>query len=152
MNRPIFRPPSPYGPEAFKTYEIRAPLASHWRIATCEEVACEAYVGGWITEVDIRTPLGQFQADYIRQRSGRAFREEWTAPSIVAFTFEAGQRCFASDTHRVRVDRAEFYLVRAGDWRTEARSAWTRRHARPEDWVEDFAEHQGRLAEIRERG
>jgi hypothetical protein len=68
-----------------------------------------------------------------------------TADCITVFRFETGQRCFAE--HRTR---PEFYAVWAGDWR--ANLGVIRRHTRPIDWVEDFCEHLGQLADAHARG
>lgn len=134
-----------------KTYEIKSPLSTHTRPATCEEVDCKHQRDGWTTAVDERTELGQRQAHYIRKESGRSFREERTPNGWASFTFPAGQRCFASSSHRVPVGRPEIYVVRGGDWRGNPLRE-SMRHTRPEFWVEDFAEHQAGIAKLVERG
>ncbi|HEX2657858.1 MAG TPA: hypothetical protein VHU40_06285 [Polyangia bacterium] len=95
--------------------------------------------------MDESTDLGKQQAAYIRQRSGRTFREQRTGAGLTVFTFESGQRCFAD--HRTR---PEIFAVQGGDWRQQTGPA--QRHQRPADWVEDFQENQGRLAELHARG
>ncbi len=48
--------------------------------------------------IDESTDLGREQAAYIRQRSGRSFREMRTAvgpDALTVFRFDSGQRCFA---------------------------------------------------------
>jgi hypothetical protein len=57
---------------AMKTYSIRSPHDTLVR-AACEQVGCEAWRHGWDSVIDERTNLGQFQASYIRQSSGRTF-------------------------------------------------------------------------------
>lgn len=133
----------PVGPvQAYKTYQLASPVSTHYRDGTCDEAGCLAQQHGWQTSVDETTELGQKQAHYIRKISGRRFTEQRTI-GLTVFVFEAGQRCFA--THKVPLDRPEFYVVRDGDWREYGRP---RMHSRPDDWVDDFAEHQDRIARV----
>src|SRR5690606_34697531 len=111
----------------------------------CEDAGCLAWRYGWETRVDEGTELGRAQAAYIRHQSGRTFREIRTAEGLTVFRFEPYQRCFAE--HRTR---PEVYLVRGGDWRRDL--GLIRRHTRPADWVEDFGEHQQRIADQQRRG
>lgn len=135
---------------AYKTYRIVSPIATHYRPATCAEVGCEPYQRGWVTTIDEGTELGQRQAHFIRANRG-GFTETRTEGGLTEFRFEAGQRCFASDSHRVSLDRPELYLVQGGDWRGNP-TGYRRQHANAADWVDDFGEHQQRLADLRERG
>lgn len=136
---------------AYKTYELKAPIATHYRIATCQEVECEQYARGWITRCDTSTDIGVRQAKYIVDKSGRAFREITSAnhPNIRAFKFSPGQRCFA--THQVSLERNVLYVVRGGDWRGNPRGE-RRVHTKAEHWVEDFSEHQSKLANEIQKG
>ncbi len=136
-------------PASMKTYALAAPLATHFRPVTCEEVGCAAQAAGWRTVTDEATEIGQRQAHYIRSQSGRRYAETREG-ALTVFTFEAGQRCFAA--HQLPLEREPLYLVRGGDWRGNPRGTRTRIHQRPEDWVEDFAEHQQNLAALLERG
>lgn len=129
----------------FKTYEILAPLSTHFRPATCEEIECPAYVNGWKTIV----PADSGAAQYIRSgTSGRRFVEAQSPYEIengltdgmAEFIFEPGQKCFASDKHRVPLEREPLYIARGGDARGNPLRE-RRVHTRPEDWTEDFAEH-----------
>lgn len=141
--RPITRiiPSAPAG--AFQTFRIISPPDRMVR-AACEQVGCPAWLHGWETRVDESTDLGKAQADYIRQKAGRTYREMRTGP-LTVFRFLPKQRCFAE--HQTR---PETFLVRGGDWRQN--TGLIRQHQKPADWVEDFAEHQGRLAEQQRRG
>src|SRR5579859_7238329 len=78
-------------------------------VAACHEVRCEAWQFGWHTLADERTPLGREQAAYIRQRSGRTFRELGSPDGMTVFRFESRQRCFAE--HRTKPAR---WIVRSG--------------------------------------
>lgn len=72
----------------------------YWREVGCQDIDCPKYTNGWTTTVDTSTELGQAQAQYIRKRSGRKFREERTALTLVHFIFESGQICFDLEKHR----------------------------------------------------
>jgi hypothetical protein len=127
---------------AYRTFAVTAPLATHFRRATCEEAGCAAFTNGWVTRVQ-----NPEQADYIRRNSGRTFDER--EPGV--FVFAAGQVCFGASDHRVRIERGEHYLVRDGDWRGNP-TGNVRRHTSSSLWVEEFAEHQDFLKTIKERG
>jgi hypothetical protein len=141
----MFRIQPALGVGAYQTYSITAP---HDRTvkAACEEVGCAAWLNGWQSTVDESTELGQRQAAYIRQQSGRTFHEQRTAAGLTVFTFDSHQRCFAD--HRTR---PEIYAVRDGDWRGNP-TGRTRMHANARDWTEDFGEHQQRIADQHEKG
>lgn len=142
----------PIGPvTAYRTFQVSRPLSSHWRRATCEEVQCSNFLNGWRTYIDVTTDLGKEQADYIRRHSGRSFTEETATDGRTAFTFAAGQACFAADGHRTPLEREGIYIARGGDWRGNP-TGEKRVHARPADWVEEFAEHQDWLTTLKERG
>lgn len=133
--------------QAYKTYDLRAPIETHFRTATCVEVGCEAHQHGWSTTVDVGTPLGARQANYIRLQSGRHFTAV-EAGTLVTFTFPAGQTCFRS--HKTAIGRDPVLSVRGGDWRGS--TGLLRRHVRADDWVHDFAEHQDKIKTQIERG
>lgn len=140
----LFRP-DPVGPvHAYKTYQIVSPLSTHFRDGTCDEAGCLAQRYGWKTPVDESTEFGQRQAYYIRAQSGRRFTEERTAAGLTEFTFEAGQKCFA--THKIPLERPELYVVRGGDFRGNPTGEV--RHHTPDSWTNDFGEHQDRIARI----
>lgn len=133
-------------PQDYKTYELRSPRDTTVR-AACEQVDCQAWKNGWQSLIDESTQQGRQQATYIRQQSGRTFREGRTGSGLTVFTFESGQRCFAD--HKTR---PEIYSVRGGDFRGNPTGIRPVRHASADDWVEDFGEHQQRVAEQHERG
>src|SRR6266540_1077731 len=115
-----------------KTYSMVAPLSSHWRDATCEEVDCLNWRNGWKTFINTSTDLGHRQIAYIRHECGRRFTEDREGAAVV-FTFSPGQRCFTA--HKVPLERDPLLLVRMGDWRGYGP---TRVHQRPGDWIEDM--------------
>jgi hypothetical protein len=136
---------------AYKTYALRLPKTTHYRKATCQEVECDAYAYGWVTRVDVTTDLGQRQARYIVDKSGRKCTEitSITDAVIREFTFPPGQQCFAD--HQVPLEREPLYIVRGGDWRGNPRGE-VHTHVRAADWIEDFAIHQQNIVDEIERG
>lgn len=102
---------------------------------------------GWESLIDESTELGRKQAHYIRKQSGRSFKESRNEAGITAFEFTAGQTCFAQ--HQTRLDKPETFIVRNGDWR---QSTVARTHVNAADWVDDFANHQAKIADQIERG
>lgn len=136
--------------QAYKTYQIVAPPVSHWRPATCQEAGCGAYERGWQTRIDETTELGARQAHYIRKVAGRRFTVDRSVEGLTVFTFEAGQVCF--QRHQVPLEREPFYFVRGGDFRGNPAGVQPFQHRRGEDWVDDFATHQDRIARQIERG
>ena len=148
MDQPLNRI-EPQGPaQAYRTYQLLQPLATHFRIATCEEVDCPAYLHGWKTVIDESTELGQQQAHYIRDESGRRYQRDPVVfgQGLATYVFEAGQRCFRQ--HHEPLEREPLAIVKDGDWRMSSNP----RHLKPDDWVDDFANHQDRLNTQRERG
>ncbi|MFF3511531.1 hypothetical protein [Streptomyces sp. NPDC002573] len=141
MNR--IDPAMPVG--AYQTYSITSPRDVQVR-AACEQAGCQAWQHGWESAIDERTDLGRTQAAYIRTQSGRTFREMKRGDGLTVFRFEPYQRCFAE--HRTR---PEIYLVRDGDWRGNP-TGRQRQHTSPDDWVEDFGEHQQRIADQQQKG
>lgn len=136
----------------YKTYQILAPKETHFRPATCAEVECEQYQKGWKTTIDTSTELGQKQFYYITKQSGKHFKAMPLPGGLVEFEFTAGQPCFNASKHQVKLDRPEIFIVRDGDFRGSPKGIPARKHQRASDWVEDFAEHQSKVADDRQKG
>lgn len=137
----LYRIEPAMGPEAYKTYAIRAPRSTHQRKASCREVECAGYRYGWVTRIDENTDLGKRQAAYIRALSGRRFQESLEG-GLVEFQFYPGQTCFRE--HFVSLDREPQYLAVGGDWRGNPRGE--RQEFKSFDsWVNDFGDHQYKL-------
>lgn len=137
-------------PQAYKTYGMSMPLASHWRPATCEEFECEAYRNGWVSTFDLSTDLGEKQYDYCTHDKTRSYSEQRVTLTLVKLVYKPGNRCFRAGDHKLPLERPAVFTVTGGDWR--AYLSGPRVHARAEDWVEDFSEHQDRLATVIQRG
>jgi hypothetical protein len=151
MNRPINRIAPRLDAGDFQTFQIAAPVASHWRNASCGEVACPQAERGWRMQLDLSTELGRKQAYYIKYDSGRSFTHRKVDDSgMVELTFPSGQECFQQ--HRVRLDREEKYIVRGGDFRGNPRGVPARVHTKPEHWVEEFQENSDAMNSLKERG
>lgn len=144
FTRPLSRPEPVGPPQAYKTYEVRAPLSTHWRTITCEQAGCLAQLNGFQVRTDESTDLGARQAAYIRHHARRPHREA-RENSLTVFTFPPGTDCFTQ--HQTRRSRPPLYVVRSGDWRQYLSRPQV--HSSPEAWVDDFASHQGRLARAR---
>ena len=132
--------------QAFKTYGMAMPLRTHWRPATCEEYGCEAYLNGWVSTFDTATDLGQQQYDYCRQDRTRSFHVQRVGGTLVKFVYKPGNRCFRAAGHRVPLGRPPRFLVTGGDWRGNPRGIPVQVHQRADDWVDDFANHQDKIA------
>jgi hypothetical protein len=145
LNRP-FAPKA--GPDAYQTYQVLQPAATHFRRGTCAEVDCRRLRDGWVSRADVSTVDGQKIANWIRLHSGRKFTVA-QAGTIVTFTFAAGQRCFAR--HRVSLHREPVLRVAGGDWRGNPRETPTRVY-RAADWLDHFGTHQLSLVDAQKRG
>jgi hypothetical protein len=132
---------------AVQSYEIYSPVLGVRQI-TCEQAGCERWRDGWTTIVD----TSSVQAQYIRTASGRRFIETREG-SMVTFRFPPGQRCFASGEHREFAHAPDVFALRPGDWRGTAGEVrrFNGRHG-ADDWVDSFANHQLKIAEIHQRG
>jgi hypothetical protein len=139
---------TPVGPpQAYKTYQVAVPLQTHWRAATCAEVECENYINGW----RIRVESLALEDLHLAKTSGRRYQVAEVAAGETWLVFEAGQPCFASATHKARLERPELFVVRGGDWRGNP----TGRKPdllQPAAWLDDFGENQEAIVEEIERG
>lgn len=124
------------------------PTETHWRKATCKEVGCPRYLNGWKAQVEVMTPQ---QKRVIKEGRWRC-RELRVAPGETWWLFEAGQTCFQAADHRIQLGKPELFVVRDGDWRGNPRRTPTVRHKRPESWVDQFADHQDKLAKAQRQG
>ena len=140
---------------AYKTYAVDSPLATHFRLATCEEVDCPNFLNGWGVAI---TPDLQGQGfDDIIRHSGKQYTHLTVAEAEARFpgtsfagaayvyAFAAHQPCFYQGTQRhvLPVGRPDIFSVRGGDHRATTSE---RRVMRPQDWQESFTEHQDNLA------
>lgn len=134
--------------QSYRTYSIVAPVATHFRPGTCEEADCENYKLGFKVVVDPNTELGKQQMHYLDADRSRSCIREMQPTGLIEYIYGPGQTCFAQ--HKVRIDRPEIFVVRDGHFQNP--TGGSRTHTKPEYWVEDFAEHQDKLATVIERG
>lgn len=151
MNRLI----APQGrPSDYKSFTIDAPRDTHWRPATCEEVACAHWQQGWFSEFNTITEQGREQEAYVRHMSGLAFRQVLERPDgeplptgVVRFEFLPGQQCFSAFKHKTRLeDVAEIYSTRTGDYRLTIGA----QRMSADGWVNQFLENDEQLRKQRE--
>lgn len=131
----------------YKTYQIAAPLKTHWRPATCAEVNCPQHEKGWQVRVENLTP----EMLHAARTSGRKYIELHVAEGETWLVFEAGQACFRAAMHRTKLDRQEIYIARDGDWRGNP-TGRVLKHTRPDHWCEDMNENNQRIIQIQQRG
>lgn len=129
------------GPGAYRTFEVRSPLSTHFRDASCAEVECQHHLSGWTSTIDLATEQGRTWGKAIKA-SGRRFTYTQVR-NLVTCHFSAGQQCFQAP-HKVRVGRPELYVVRDGDWRGNP-SGRIRQHKQPDLFVEEFEEGLSRI-------
>ena len=112
MHRPLNRiqPTAPV--DQMRTHAIFAPLETHWRKASCEEVGCLAFHMGWTLDT-----VGLPEKDVeLAKRSGRVYTIVPGEHGDV-LAFGPGQSCFRVSEHRIRIERPEIFVARNGDWR-----------------------------------
>lgn len=131
---------------AMRTFEISAPLSTHYRPASCEEVECEHFTKGW----QLRKEILSAELLYTVAHSGRSYTEMNMREGETWLVFAAGQKCFAASKHRVRLERPEVYIARDGDWRGNPRGTVPVIHSGPDAWVDQFATHQEKINKARE--
>lgn len=133
---------------AYRTYRAISPLSTHFRLATCQEIQCPAYTNGWTY---LKTDLEREHLLYAVTHAGKRYREmSLTESGEIYLVFEPGQRCFQADSHRMPLDRPEFYYTGRGDFRSfSIRKA---QQLRAEDWVDHFANHVDKLNTKQQEG
>jgi hypothetical protein len=131
---------------AKQTYSIRMPPSTHTRKATCAEVDCPDYLHGWRLRLDGLQPADVHAV----RHCGRRYVETHLAEGETWLVFEAGQPCFRSQSHTVQV-RPELYVIRGGDHRGNPRGD-RRVMSSAQAWVDDFGEHQEKLADKQKEG
>jgi hypothetical protein len=133
-------------PSAYKSYGVKLPMSGpDDRPATCAEVDCGPYLNGW------KTPLAVLTGDTWSWLKAQGYR--WTVERLTDTTgyavFPPGQSCFKASEHRRPIADPVYTVTRGaqGQWAGPPRV-----HKRAADWVEDFGEHQQRLADRINRG
>jgi hypothetical protein len=137
---------------AMKTFEVRMPLSTHFRPASCQESDCNHWRDGWVTgfsDVDLPHKWEAAQTyGGIAHRRGLRFTVQRVG-NTVTFTFPPGQQCI--EGHRVAIDRPPLYIARDGDWRGNPRKV-SRLHANAQDFREDWLTTEDRFRTLQKRG
>lgn len=141
----------------YQTFAVRSPINTHYRRATCAEIACADYLNGWYLKIDGTPP----ELLHVATHSGRSYRigevmlepteDRPTTEIFKALIFEAGQPCFREETHVTSLERPEFFYIGRGDFRSFS----TRRAlqvGQPDEFVDRFATHLDKLKTKLERG
>lgn len=135
--------------QGFRSFGMRATRRVR---ATCEEFECDGWAKGWITAV----PPGSPDEGVLRAAcDGRVdgFRRAWRVVEVTpngfhAYNFDAGQPCLRASTHTVPWGFA--FHHRDGDWRGNP-TGLVVPHPSGQSWVDEFGQHQERIAHQRER-
>jgi hypothetical protein len=149
---PLQRVAPKAGPENFKTYSMRQPLPTHWRVATCEEVDCVDYLTGFVTTIDTSTEMGKWHYDFITHDKTRSYSMQRVSDTLFKFIYGPGNTCWKQSEHRTLIGKPALFVVTGGDWRGNPRQTPKRVHVRAEDWVDDFASHQDGISQMVRRG
>ena len=115
-------------------FRISMPASTHRIPATCEEVDCTHYLGGWMTVVAIDSR----QDIYIRKDKSRRWTVKKVGDSALEFIFAPGQTCFREHTRLS--GRPPFYLHETADGR---------RLHRAQDFIEHVHEETDRHFNVR---
>lgn len=138
-------------PGAMQTFEVDAPLETHWRRATCEEVECAAYTQGWSSDVppdsDGEIRIKQIYDNEIRR--GKVTTTK-TPEGFIRYHFPAGTECFRRIWHRLPLEREATFTLRSGDYR--GTDGIIRTFKDGPEWVDAFATHQDNIAQLVDRG
>lgn len=123
------------------SFQAAAPLATHWRAATCQEVDCEAYLLGFKLVLDEKFHAGSIDA--LRTlKHGRHFEERHETEGWIEFHFPPGQQCFKRHITGAGRDPIMLHGINGN----------VRRHVRALDWHEDMNETSYQIAELWKRG
>lgn len=146
-----FRIPPELPVESMISYELHQPFETHYRVADCKEVDCPNFHNGWQLGYDLtderKVEAANLLAGIARER-GMVFSHQ-VLGTVVTFTFQPGQNCF--ETHRIPLERDPFAIKRGGDWRGNPRGD-SYIHSNVVNWVDDFENHQDKLATRLEQG
>lgn len=128
-----------------KTFSVINPLPTHFRVGTCEEVGCVAFLRGFqVLILDESHPIWIMRMEYFRNkltpRCDRKYREYRDEHGTLVFHFEAGQQCFKNGQHRVPLDRAPLYV------------AGSRIHDRGELFAEELDESLSKTFDDKQKG
>lgn len=147
----VSRLPAKLPPGAMQTYEIDAPLETHWRSATCEEVECAAYLQGWTSDVPPDSDgEARIKSTYDSEIRRGQVTTTVTPEGFTRYHFPAGTPCFRRIWHKLPLERPGIYTLRTGDWR--GTDGIIRTFNSGDEWVDSFATHQDGIKKLIDRG
>lgn len=133
----------------YKTYEVAAPLDTHFRRADCAEFECDAYREGWTYK---KADLIAADLYDLVTHAGKRYKEmSLDDSSDIYVVFEPGQMCFQAASHRIPLQRPELFFSGRGDFRTFSQRR-ANQFDNAEQWAESFAEHQDIINRVVEEG
>ncbi len=140
--------------QAYRTFSVHMPIATHWRPASCEEVGCKRWAKGWRTSFVPGTDAGEKIRFQIKNSPTKRKYTVLRQAERIDVIFEAGQECFLQDhpaTHHKMPhwQRPQLHVIRGGDWRA---STTTARTVGADEWIDRFATNQDRLKTLVGRG
>jgi hypothetical protein len=135
-------------PRLFKGYQIDAPMNRVFRErVSCADFGCADYANGWMVRLELLDARAWAEI--------KAKRYSWkhfdVSPTERYIAFEPGQPCFGSNTHTRLIRNPLFVVHKGAKWGGRTPGSGYQ-HTRPEHWVEDFTEHQDKLAAAVARG
>jgi len=137
----VIIPPLKMAPQNYLTFAIRQPMQTHYRLATCAEVECGAYLGGWQLRVESLTP----ELLHVARNSGKRFKELEVTEGEHYIVYEPGQPCFNAMKHRISLERPAFFYAGRGHWSRMFSTRTAQQFKKPEHWAEGMAAHLDRI-------
>lgn len=153
INRPVNRDPKVTALPAhqMRSFELKQPLDTHFRTATCEEVNCTQQLNGFMIACDPNSDMGKQMIYAIENvpAAKRSYTKAVNATGFVEYTFPPGQRCFRP--HRTPIGHDPIPIVRDGDFRGNP-TGQVMRHTSLESWHQHAAESLDTLYGLKAQG
>jgi len=98
-------------PKQVEHWALKAPIGSHFRPATCEEVNCDDYTHGWDTLIPPTLPGQQLVAMIREVYQPGQYTVTQDELGGTVYRFAAGTPCLRRVRHRIRSERDYLYLA-----------------------------------------
>ena len=132
--------------QAYQTFQIYSPIETHFRKATCEEIGCNEYLNGWALQIE---QLSE-EDYYLATHAGKRYRKANFGPGINFLMFESGQPCFDAASHKIKIERPEYFFNGRGDRRMFTRHG--AQQMRANDWMDKLMTDVDRLLTEKAKG
>ena len=135
------------GPEDQRVYKVKAPLATHFRKPSpeevrsgkaCELVDCPPYRKGWRLRWDVLTDRDR----HLATNCGRSYKLVEVSELEHWLVFPAGQPCFRATDHMVRLEEEPVLGFRDG----RNRPVFLKD---PSAFMDDLHEHTDKIEQLR---